>query len=232
MESISVFDEVNGDNIFHDLQIEIYENPENCPLCHRQIMPIRRNVSFNSERDLSIGNDSLQIVFECPHLKCRSIFITSYFEEFGSYHVRGSRPWNSVDEVFSEIIESTSKDFTIIYNQASSAEQQKLDMICGAGYRRALEFLIKDYLIGKNKEQDGEIKKSLLGTLIEQKIDNQKIKIVAKRAVWLGNDETHYTRRWGSKDVQDLKMLIDLTVKWIEMEKLTEKLLEDMPENK
>ncbi|MGF6947536.1 hypothetical protein QF028_000029 [Neobacillus sp. B4I6] len=40
---------------------------------------------------------------------------------------------------------------------------------------------------------------------------------MAERAVWLGNDETHYVRKWDDKDLKDLKNLIDLTVYFISM---------------
>jgi hypothetical protein len=55
---------------------------------------------------------------------------------------------------------------------------------------------------------------------------------VAKRAAWLGNDETHYIRKWEDKDLDDLKKLIKLTVLWIEMEQMTKDALVEMPEGK
>lgn len=54
------------------------------------------------------------------------------------------------------------------------------------------------------------------------------IKNVAKRAAWLGNDETHYVRKWASKDVTNLKQLIELVVRWIENEVETERVLQEM----
>ncbi len=50
---------------------------------------------------------------------------------------------------------------------------------------------------------------------------------IAKRAAWLGNDETHYVRKWEGKDLEDLKRLISLTIHWIEMEKLTADVMAD-----
>lgn len=35
--------------------------------------------------------------------------------------------------------------------------------------------------------------------------------------MWLGNDETHYVRRWEEKDLSDLKRLISMTVSWIDL---------------
>lgn len=73
-----------------------------------------------------------------------------------------------------------------------------MSQICGVGYRKALEFLIKDYLIsGESGEERKEaIKNKFLGNCIQYDVVNEQIKIVAQRAVWLGNDETHYTRIW------------------------------------
>ncbi|MGH9690457.1 MAG: hypothetical protein ACRD4C_05105 [Candidatus Acidiferrales bacterium] len=65
-----------------------------------------------------------------------------------------------------------------------------------------------------------------------QYVKNEKVKAIAARAVWLGNDETHYTRKWEDKDLEDLKNLIQLTVHWIEMEKMTASVLKEMPKRK
>lgn len=45
---------------------------------------------------------------------------------------------------------------------------------------------------------------------------------MAKGASWLGNDETHYVRKWKDKDISDLKKMIELTVYWISYELKTE----------
>lgn len=44
------------------------------------------------------------------------------------------------------------------------------------------------------------------------------------------HDETHYVRLWENKELKDLKLLIDLTRHWIEMELITKELIIDMPE--
>lgn len=72
----------------------------------------------------------------------------------------------------------------------------------------------------------------LLAKCIDDYVDDAMVKAVAKRAVWLGNDETHYVRKWEEKDVHDLKGLIRLTTLWIEKERETERLLSEMPEGR
>lgn len=72
------------------------------------------------------------------------------------------------------------------------------------------------------------IKNKFLSNCIQEDIVDNNIKNVAKRAVWLGNDETHYVRKWADKDVSNLKHLIDLTVRWIENEVETKKIIDEM----
>lgn len=120
--------------------------------------------------------------------------------------------------------------FQVIYNQANSAEQLNLLEICGVGYRKAFEFLIKDYAKKNYPDEIETIEKKALGRCINDYVEDERIKKVAKRAVWLGNDETHYVRKWEGKDLNDLKKLIELSLHWIEMEVLTESFEEDMPE--
>ena len=63
-------------------------------------------------------------------------------------------------------------------------------------------------------------------------VDDSKLKGCAKRAAWLGNDETHYTRKWEEKDVKDLKTLIELTQHWIVSSVLSERYISEMePDN-
>ena len=169
-----------------------------CPFCHANIVP----------NYLCIDNGYL--FASCPNNTCNKHFVIvkNVHGEFVNI-LPNSIPSN---KEFSEIITSISPTFYTIYNQAFHAEQVHLDQICGVGYRKALEFLIKDYLISKETD--------------ENVIEN--IKNVAKRAVWLGNDETHYNRRWADKDVSHLKQLIELTIRWIENEVETERVLQEM----
>ena len=67
---------------------------------------------------------------------------------------------------------------------------------------------------------------------IEQYVDDSRIKECAKKAAWLSDGETHYYRKWGDKDLNDLKVMIDLTVNWIESESLAKKIIEEIPESK
>ncbi|CAD6491876.1 MAG: hypothetical protein DIAAKJNI_00172 [Candidatus Argoarchaeum ethanivorans] len=104
--------------------------------------------------------------------------------------------------------------------------------ICGVGYRKALEFLIKDYLISIKPDEEENIKNRFLGRCIKEDIESTKLKQIAEKATWLGNDETHYIKKWKDKDLEDLKKLINITVHYIVMELQTKTYLSDMEDNK
>lgn len=190
-----------------------------CPACGSLAAPIflcydyRSGVSF----------------CRCPVEQCGSYYMLRQVGGWVEY--LPNHPLKSED--FGEIINSISPKFVKIYNEAYVAEQMSLMEVCGVGYRKAVEFLIKDYVIeGKEPGVIEQIKRMQLAQCIENYVTDLNVRNVSKRAVWLGNDETHYVKKWEEKDVQDLKGLIRLTVRWIEQEKETASLLEDMPEGR
>ncbi|MBT9885529.1 DUF4145 domain-containing protein [Bacteroides thetaiotaomicron] len=206
---------------------EIERKSVKCPFCGVINIPEYLFLK-NVER-----SDFLNVFTQCTNPTCRNMFIT----QFSTVGVRKPvftkiLPTALPEKrTFSNIISELSPNFCEIYNQAYIAEQTNLMQICGTGYRKSLEFLIKDYLISTLPEDQHEaIKNKFLNNCIRDNISNINIKTVASRAVWLGNDETHYTRKWEDKDINDLKSIIELTLHWIESEIRTQKLLEDMPE--
>lgn len=206
---------------------EIERKSVKCPFCGVINIPEYLFLK-NVER-----SDFLNVFTQCTNPTCRNMFIT----QFSTVGVRKPvftkiLPTALPEKrTFSNIISELSPNFCEIYNQAYIAEQTNLMQICDTGYRKSLEFLIKDYLISTLPEDQHEaIKNKFLNNCIRDNISNINIKTVASRAVWLGNDETHYTRKWEDKDINDLKSIIELTLHWIESEIRTQKLLEDMPE--
>ncbi|MFI5095616.1 MAG: hypothetical protein WCE50_17705 [Candidatus Acidiferrum sp.] len=137
-----------------------------------------------------------------------------------------------LDKTYSEVVLKVSQDFCAIDAQADKAERLGFLLVAGPGYRKALEFLVKDYLCGLLPGTKEEIEKAPLAQCIAKFVKNENVKLTASRAAWLGNDETHFIRKWEDKDLQDLKGLIKLTMLWIEMEELTKNVAADMPEGK
>lgn len=208
----------------HDSHISIDKYPDECPFCHRGIDPNLLNGFRHFEKQL------LHLDFFCPRLDCNRYFIGEYeVDNDSSFCLKRTLLGRSKQKVFSETIIKISSDFVEIFYQADIAEQDGLNQICGVGYRKALEFLIKDYIIYKDNDLKDIVEKLPLGKCMDEYIQNERIKDIAKRATWIGNDETHYVRKWIGKSIIDLKLLIDLTVHWIETEDLTDKMISSMP---
>lgn len=206
---------------------DIDHHPDECPHCHHAIKPLYV---------ASISHDSgIDAAFKCPRHDCSRMFIAAYRKTMQStleyskhFMLRGLFPRNPVAPSVPVEVANISPQFVEIFTQASKAEVFGLEAVAGVGYRKALEFLVKDYCVTKYPDKEDEVKKRPLGQIVDVYVDNENIKQCAKRAVWLGNDETHYVRTWIDKDIQHLKRLIKLTVGWIEQAIVTEMLMQDM----
>jgi hypothetical protein len=206
--------------------------PDECPRCGMGIEPKLITATY-----CGIANTAdsfVQVIYQCPKLKCQELFISNYAYSISDaapthrYGFSGSAPKRSVMASFPDSIVSVSPAFVEIFNQALTAESAGLDQISGIGLRKAIEFLIKDFLIHENPASAEAIKSKFLGTCIKEDITDANIKGCAERATWLANDETHYVRKWVKRDIADLKTLIQLTVNWVDSVLLTQKLLRDM----
>lgn len=201
--------------------------PDVCPLCHKSIHPQTVISGFLEERSL------VQCIFRCTNNLCQELFIGSYPMRNSQYTLSKTSPKNIINESFPDTINTLSPTFIDIYNQSLAAESQNLTQLVGLGIRKALEFLVKDFAIKNNPSDAVKIKKLPLGKCIDTYMkDSKNIQSCAKRAVWLGNDEAHYTRKWEDKDINDLKLLTKLTVNWIENVLLTEQYINDMDDVK
>lgn len=197
-----------------------YETVNKCPICNNSIAPVEKSKFFNSD------SKKYFFMFECP--ACNKGFITHY-NYTNERKIKNNISYNMLKLVnsypkvpelhqFDENIKKLSSNFCEIFNQAYVAEQMNLNEIAGIGYRKALEFLIKDYCIDKNKEQEEKIKKEPLSQVITNYILSDKIRNLAKASIWIGNDETHYVRKYEDKDIKDLKRFISATVAYITYE--------------
>ncbi|MCY8074908.1 hypothetical protein [Bacillus haynesii] len=202
------------------------EKPEKCPICNSIQDPY-----FVSAYRLE--DDRIEAIFKCSKKSCNHLFISLLYYKRTSdlYSVVLSYPAKPIEVKFNEEVTGISPLFVEIYNEANAAESHSLKHVAGMGYRKSLEFLIKDYLIKHKGEDEETIKEAFLGKCIKQYLSDN-IKQVAERATWLGNDETHYHRVWEDKDIQDLKKLIDLTVYWISSEIQTERYITEMDSRK
>ncbi len=207
--------EVNMGQTLADFEIEV---PDNCPICHASIAPIH----LYSQTDDSLYNEShkydISSVFACP--SCHSLFYAKNKHNALSidkyYELLCYGPNCPTKTLFNDEILRVSPSFVDIFNQSEIAEGHNLKEVAGVGYRKSLEFLIKDYACHIHPEQEVSIKDAFLKDCISKYIDHKKIRDLATVAAWLGNDETHYLRKWNDMDVQDLKRFIRSCVAWIQ----------------
>ncbi|MEW7910277.1 MULTISPECIES: hypothetical protein [Pseudomonas] len=211
---------INGGNAI--INVSVF--PDFCPICNVGINPQFVSGSYCSTQQ------EVDALFVCPKVTCKKMFIATYRHEAmkGVYHLKTLMPRTpKAVEIIPEV-KDISPRFAEIFIQATQAEEYGLDEVAGVGYRKSLEYLIKDYCVAQHPDKEDDVKKRPVAQVIEGFVTNENIKQCAKRAIWLGNDETHYVRKWVDKDIKDLKLLIQITVSWIQQEVITKKLLEDM----
>lgn len=201
------------DGIWHG-HIEI-QSPSNCPMCNTvtQIEPI---TNWLIQKDNK--NTELFSFYFCS--KCEKFFIGHYevlsYETTNLISFSPKESYNTKD--FPKLIQKLSPDFCEIYNQAYIAQQQGSTKISGIGYRKALEFLVKDYAISRNPNESVNIKSLKLSSCINKYIENPKIKSLATAATWIGNDETHYIKKNLDYNIEDMLVFIDVMVSFINTE--------------
>lgn len=233
---------LNNNNSSHNVS---YEPITTCPCCKFSLNPI--NVSAAIYCDDAVF---YLATFEyCP--ACKNTFISKYIltgytvphtnEPYKIRSTNGSHLFSGAliscepnkfsKYVFDEKIISLSPQFDKIYNQALAAETMQLDEIAGLGYRKSLEFLIKDFAIHEHPDAESGIKSMNLSGCINTYIDDARIKTLAQRSTWIGNDEAHYVRKQVNRDVSDMKAFIQACVYFIGMVLITEDAASMTPKN-
>lgn len=202
---------LNVEIYFRDMRTTVtIDTPSKCPHCGRTMSPLHVGQSTSSERTSISEEGRFSVIFRCSFEDCLKYFVIEYINDnFDSASMVDYTYRPPIKVKLPENIEKVSPVFVEIYSQATVAESEALNQIAGVGYRKAAEFLIKDYVISKNPSDEEHIKSIMLGKVIADYLnDFPKIQVLAKSVAWIGNDETHYVRRHDGKDIQDLKKFI------------------------
>lgn len=218
MQKEIIAKELNSDGEWKDIGVDLDAVGE-CPMCHTALKPIELAAFCTDQK--------LIVVHYC--FACEEYYVGIY--TFGSlvFEKPAFFP-KSADRIhFDATLEELSPTFVEIYSQAICAEDQGLDQICGIGFRKSIEFLIKDYACHNQPENADTIKKESLANSIKRISDN-RIQTLASRATWIGNDETHYVRKQKSLDIADMKRFINAMIHFIESELAFEEALSIQPQ--
>lgn len=190
-----------------------------CPICKRPTNPDLVNSSYFP---LTEDETHLVLTFRC--LGCKHFWteefiaylISSYPERYEIEHIKVI-PNLPSDIPISDDVEMVSPIGKQIYVQALKAEHERLDHIAGIGYRKALEFFVKDFSIVTNPDDEDKIIKMSLKQVIEKYIKDEDLKTFALASAYIGNDEGHYYRNNPDKDFTDLKNYLHGVIHYIEM---------------
>lgn len=196
------------------------ERPDACPICHTSLVP-----SFVEKRIISAHKHHglvVEAVYQCPSNTCSRLFIATYctpaeppLGHKPELRIKRLQPQTFKKPEVPHEISRISPRYLELLSQSAHAEALGLSEVAGMGYRKALEFLVKDYATYKWPDKSDDIKSQSLTRVINNYLDTPKIKQCAERAAWLGNDESHYVRKHDSHDLKDLKNLLELTKSWV-----------------
>ncbi|MEQ9351683.1 MAG: hypothetical protein RJQ00_03785 [Vicingaceae bacterium] len=152
---------------------------------------------------------------------CRRIFVISHHEVNTEYKIERALNGLPKGPNWPEPIQNLKDGKTVnsddiqdskfikTYLQSLEAESNGHDEIAGMGYRKSIEYLVKDWAI-QNKPED---KDKILGLWLAGCINEYftgELKEILERATWLGNDQSHYNKLFDEYNVDHLKELIGL----------------------
>ncbi|HAO23404.1 MAG: hypothetical protein BWK80_46960 [Desulfobacteraceae bacterium IS3] len=191
--------------------ITIDRCPQECPLCYTSLNFKLIAAAYHFNR-----SPRAQVVFRCMKSTCSELFIATYRKIDNELFVLSDvAPMSPKPQKHSALIRKISPAFEDIYRQAAAAEAANLHQLAGIGLYKSLDFLIRDFLLSENPEQQ-QIHTIPLTECIESYIDDPKIRSCARHAGWFSDKNAFHQMLWDGKDIDNVKLLIRLTINWIE----------------
>lgn len=225
------FLKTDAPNVTSDIQEIFIEEPKLCTHCNKtgnQIFIEIACVTGKNKKFDAVG------LYGCHFCKETTI---SYFNiedvwfrdkddnsihQLKFYTVAEQLPKNNFNVELPEVIQNKYKNFTEVFTQSKTAEENDLHQLAGMGYRKSIEFLVTDFL--KDYPTNDKVTAEWLEnhqTTLKMKIDklpNRRLKKTANAIAFIGNEETHYTVRNPDYNIHDMKKFIALLIKEIESE--------------
>ena len=194
------------------------EDPNICPHCHVTNTPHHKWIVQTTDTD---SVDCYLSAWQCSNSKCNRVLIAQHklkgngfeFTRFLNGLPKGPDWPTPIAELKSgqadEQGNPIDSKFIKTYLQSLEAENNGLDELAGMGFRKAIEYLVKDWAIQNNPDKKEDIEKSWLGGVITNYFKGD-LKDILERATWLGNDQAHYNKLFDEFEIDVLKELIDL----------------------
>lgn len=199
-------------------QNKTIREPNICPHCHIVQAP---RIAWQQQSTDSDSVRNLLTAWQCSNDSCSRIFVAVY--KIDGQELKFNRFLNGLPKgpdwpkPVSDLKNGNSADtanpeqskFIKTYLQSLAAENNGLDELAGMGFRKAIEYLVKDWAIQMKPADKDKIEASWLGVVIKDYY-NGDLKEILERATWLGNDQAHYNRLFKEFDIDVLKELIEL----------------------
>lgn len=188
-----------------------YQKPATCPFCGYTVDATvldRHNFSFNGH---------YVIAATCKCTSCgKTFFFASEYKKDSSF-TPITIPAVSFTPYSNKYLANISERFINMYNQALCSEFSGSIELAAIGYRSALEILVKDFAIIELKEDPNEVSKKTLCNAIGEYLNQSDLVATADVVRILGNDYTHYQRKYPQHDFELLKGYMDIFLKQIEV---------------
>lgn len=194
--------------IFHTVPPTNYEydKPANCPHCG-----IHHDADHKTQYQYKddFGNEIFFLVLQCT--ACKKLFTATYHIQDGKSVLDGISP-KTISTYHDTLIDVMSPRFIEIYNQSLRAVANEDFNLAAIGYRTALEILIKDYAINELNNPPEEVVNKKLFTAISEYLPDTSSFNTADVVRILGNDFTHYTRKYPEYDFRILQSYMDIFI--------------------
>ena len=184
-----------------------------CPHCAKSIFPNTSDYkSFSYTSDIKLWG----ITYRCPAPDCNKIFLAVFLGDIETKKLELNYIYpNRLPETLHPLLQDLSPRFIEAYRQANIAENHNCFELAGSGYRNAIEILIKDFAINELKKDESEVSKKKLHICIKDYLSDVDLTTSADVVRILGNDNTHYERKYEELDFNILKTYMNIFIQLI-----------------
>ena len=149
------------------------------------------------------------LIFQCT--ACKKMFTATYRVKEKRSEICGITP-NVISSYSDELISGISPRFISLYNQALRSRDNNDFDLAAIGYRSAIEVLIKDYAINELNKDENEVSKKKLHDAISEYLPGSDFMNSADVIRYIGNDYTHYDRKYSDLDFSILDTYMDIFI--------------------
>ncbi len=204
--------------VFNSLNNELdfmLKMPKYCPVCGEKQVPQQiKSFLFPPKKEKQYGS----VCYECS--SCGNYYIVTYdiVRKEKTGFVGSFCPEIRGPKFYDDVLGELSPRYLTACQQAVNAEFRGDLELAAIGYRSALECVVKDYAIKElDKPHDEVAGKSLFAAIGEYLSEQKELLNTADVVRLLGNDYTHYERKYPEYDFDLLKQYFNIFTAFLRM---------------